>query len=90
MSSLPFLPAGRADLVSASAGRWIEQHRNERFFLWAHYFDAHLPYHCLPDVYRELGLKHRYVTKGVASKLQPSPTRPPLARLYTQPVTISG
>jgi len=66
---------GRGDLVSASAGRWLEEHGHKRFFLWAHYFDAHLPYHCLPDVYRELGLKHKYVSKSVAKKLKPAELR---------------
>jgi len=66
---------GRGDLVSASAGRWLEEHGHERFFLWAHYFDAHMPYHCIPDVYRELGLKHAYVSHSVAKKLQPPELR---------------
>ncbi len=34
----------KADRVNLAVGRWLEQHRQERFFLWVHYFDPHQPY----------------------------------------------
>lgn len=60
---------GRGDLVSASADRWLNVHKDERFFLWAHYFDAHLPYHCEMSIYKELGMEHKYVPHSVARKM---------------------
>lgn len=43
----------RADAVSTSAFQWLEEHREERFFLWIHYYDPHHPYAPPPeyDVY---------------------------------------
>ncbi len=34
----------KADLVNRAAFRWLEDHWQERFFLWMHYFDPHQPY----------------------------------------------
>ncbi len=34
----------RADEITESALRWLEEHRGERFFLWLHYSDPHQPY----------------------------------------------
>lgn len=34
----------KADQVSKAALRWLEEHGDEPFFLWAHYFDPHQAY----------------------------------------------
>lgn len=34
----------RANAVSAVAGAWLEEHADERFFMFLHYFDPHSPY----------------------------------------------
>ena len=34
----------KADQVSEAAQRWLDEHGDERFFLWAHYFDPHQAY----------------------------------------------
>ncbi len=34
----------RADQVNEAAYRWLDQHKNEPFFLWMHYFDPHQTY----------------------------------------------
>ena len=33
-----------ADEVNLAAFRWLEAHRDQRFFLWVHYFDPHQSY----------------------------------------------
>ncbi len=38
----------KADRVNLAAGRWLEKHGQERFFLWIHYFDPHQPYNPPP------------------------------------------
>jgi arylsulfatase A-like enzyme len=35
---------GHADRLTEMASEWIEEHADEDFFLWLHYFDVHLPY----------------------------------------------
>ena len=39
----------RAEEITDSALRWLEEHRGERFFLWLHYSDPHGPY-CPPQM----------------------------------------
>jgi len=34
----------KADDVFDHAVHWLDQHRNERFFLWTHFYDPHSPY----------------------------------------------
>lgn len=34
----------RGEEVNRYALQWLEQHRNERFFLFVHYYDPHIPY----------------------------------------------
>ena len=34
----------RGDEVLQHAVAWLDQHRNERFFLWTHFYDPHAPY----------------------------------------------
>ncbi|MGA2586258.1 MAG: sulfatase-like hydrolase/transferase [Candidatus Aminicenantales bacterium] len=34
----------RAEDVAGKAIAWMEEHRNERFFAWVHFFDPHAPY----------------------------------------------
>ncbi|MCK4546464.1 MAG: sulfatase-like hydrolase/transferase [Candidatus Eisenbacteria sp.] len=34
----------RGDAVTASGLKWLEDHRDQRFFLWLHYYDPHHPY----------------------------------------------
>ena len=34
----------RAEVVSGVASAWLEEHADERFFLFLHYFDPHSPY----------------------------------------------
>ncbi len=54
----------RADEVTESALEWLNGNRDNRFFLWAHYFDPHAPY-------------YRYSENGSRPVLQapsPSPT----------------
>ena len=34
----------RAEVSSRAAMRWLERHRDERFFLFLHYYDPHAPY----------------------------------------------
>ncbi len=38
-----------ADIVTDKTLAWLEQHRDERFFHWAHYFDPHAPYEAPPE-----------------------------------------
>ena len=42
----PFRTGDRAttDDITEQSIRWIEEHKNEDFFLWVHYFDPHIPY----------------------------------------------
>jgi arylsulfatase A-like enzyme len=32
------------EMITTEALDWIEHHKDERFFLWVHWFDPHLPY----------------------------------------------
>ena len=47
---LPRDPGGRplnerpGSATSALAATWLQAHRDERFFLWVHFFDPHAPY----------------------------------------------
>lgn len=41
--------------INAEALRWIEEHRDRRFFLWVHYSDPHHPYYP-PDLPPEMTL----------------------------------
>src|SRR5262249_48205743 len=34
----------KADEVYNHAIAWLDQHQNERFFLWTHFYDPHAPY----------------------------------------------
>lgn len=43
----------RGDEVTARIRSWLNTHRQEPFFLFAHYWDPHLPYN-QPDEYRNL------------------------------------
>jgi arylsulfatase A-like enzyme len=61
---------GRA--VTDWAVRWMARHAYDRFFLWAHYYEAHLPYHCAPEVYRALGIKDVNVTDEMAKEMDRS------------------
>lgn len=36
---------GGAFFVTETARKWLRKHRRERFFLWVHYYEAHLPFH---------------------------------------------
>ncbi len=47
---------GGADYVTETARAWLRKHRGRRFFLWVHYYEAHMPYHSEPRFCRELGL----------------------------------
>ncbi len=42
----------RADEVVAHAVTWLQGHKNQRFFLWVHLYDAHDPYDP-PEPYQE-------------------------------------
>jgi tetratricopeptide (TPR) repeat protein len=42
----------RAEEVVARARAFIESHKDERFFVWVHVYDPHLPYHA-PSPYAE-------------------------------------
>jgi arylsulfatase A-like enzyme len=37
------------DAITAGASEWLRAHPTEPIFLWAHYFDPHLPYEPPPD-----------------------------------------
>ena len=54
-----------ADLVNRKLLPWIEEHRNDQFFLFVHYWDPHIPYN-QPKEYQEL-FKHE---KGDLSDLK--------------------
>jgi arylsulfatase A-like enzyme/Flp pilus assembly protein TadD len=47
-----------ADVVTARALEWLGKHRDQRWFLWLHYFDPHGDY-LPPPQYRE-GVPHPY------------------------------
>ncbi len=47
---------GGANHVTDTARRWLRRHHRERFFLWVHYYEAHLPFHPEDRTCRELGL----------------------------------
>jgi choline-sulfatase len=47
---------GGADYVTETARTWLKKHRGRRFFLWVHYYEAHMPYNSEPRFCRELGL----------------------------------
>ena len=38
-----------APAVTRAATRWLRRNHDERFFLWAHYFDPHAPYELHPE-----------------------------------------
>jgi len=46
-------PERRASVVTDRALAWLNEHANQRFFLWAHYYDPHAPYDP-PEPYRRL------------------------------------
>jgi arylsulfatase A-like enzyme len=51
---------GHADRVNRRAGNWLQDWKHtrakERFFLWVHYFDPHLPFHSSPGLRDSLGI----------------------------------
>lgn len=47
--------------TTRAAIQFLEQHRHEQFFLWAHYFESHLPYVAPPEIFQELGLPYANV-----------------------------
>jgi len=47
---------GGADCVSETAVAWLKKHRDRRFFLWVHYYEAHAPYNCEPRTWEALGV----------------------------------
>jgi len=54
-----------ADLVNRKLLPWIEEHRNDQFFLFVHYWDPHTPYN-QPKEYQEI-FRHK---KGDLSDLE--------------------
>jgi len=46
-------PERRAAVVTDRALTWLNEHANQRFFLWAHYYDPHAPYDP-PEPYHRL------------------------------------
>lgn len=40
--------------LAAAAEKWSASGGKDRFFLWVHYFDPHLPYTCDDSIYKEL------------------------------------
>ena len=40
----PGVPQRSADQTNQRAFRWLRTHANERFFLWVHYYDPHMPW----------------------------------------------
>jgi arylsulfatase A-like enzyme len=40
---------------------FLKRRRDEPFFVWAHYYDAHSPYVSPPDIWRKLGLDYAEV-----------------------------
>lgn len=62
-----------ADEVYTNATQWLDRHRNERFFLWTHFYDPHTPYEP-PKEYSELYPNRPYIgeiayTDSVVGKL---------------------
>ncbi len=53
-----------ADEVTDDALRWLRQHSDQRFFLWLHYYDPHLPYDP-PDEYLQKYLAREDVPDSV-------------------------
>jgi arylsulfatase A-like enzyme/predicted Zn-dependent protease len=50
----------RGDEVIDEVLRWLDQHKNERFFTWVHLYDPHTPYEP-PSPFREKYPKRPYV-----------------------------
>ena len=46
------VPQRSADQTNERAFRWLRTHANERFFLWVHYYDPHMPW-APPSPYAE-------------------------------------
>lgn len=63
------VPPGRsrspASVINEIAFPWLEQHRREDFFLFLHYWDAHIPY-VPPEPFRS------EYTAGIAARIDPA------------------
>jgi len=38
------MPERSAEAVTSAALQWVESHKDNRIFIWVHYYDAHFPY----------------------------------------------
>jgi arylsulfatase len=85
------VPPGRsrspASTVNSLAFPWIEEHAHEDFFLFAHYWDAHIPY-VAPDPYRQLftEVSSSWRDPELQEKLLSRPTYPLFKRNLYDPV----
>lgn len=74
-------PTGRsrapASVVLSMALPWLEDHANDDFFLFLHFWDAHIPY-LPPDPYRTLytAESSRWVDADLEDKLRARPSYP--------------
>ncbi len=88
------VPPGRsrspASVINDIAFPWLEQHRRQDFFLFLHYWDAHIPY-VPPEPFRSqytAGIE-QHVDPDVAQKLRSRPSYPLFKRnLYDHLDTI--
>lgn len=57
-----------APKTTAAALEWLRQHRRERFFLWVHYMDPHIPY-TPPSPYNTMFLQDPNGPNGLPAQL---------------------
>ena len=62
-------PEGKAEDVTRDAIKWLEQHHQKRFFLWAHYSEPHAPYLYHKEFFMVLEkIADSYYPPGIAHK----------------------
>ena len=75
--------------VTDAALAWLGQHNQERFFLFVHYFDPHIPY-MAPEPYRSMFQTDADLEAYLAEREIPAVVPPSLCRRQIETVTRSA
>jgi choline-sulfatase len=79
----------RGEATTTAALDWLEEHSQERFFVWLHYFDPHLPYKPPEGYERPESEEIDLAGKGVPSPLRNFPQLKKFIRGYRGEVTYT-
>ncbi|MBW1823105.1 MAG: sulfatase [Deltaproteobacteria bacterium] len=62
-------PIGAAPIIIKQAMQWVQQHKNEQFFLFLHFYDVHANYSTLPQYEEQFVGPYNGVADGTLAQL---------------------